>query len=353
MKILPLNIAQATARYYQAMFVDGPLPNPLAYTMQDLFNKALTTKWYYRTIAAQPAGSFVYLPQDRTTANVCGATYPAQTSYVLSDGRRRLFPDVRFSGRIPRIPANLPLLKDYGDWLHNTIMWHRADVGYYPSASLYMKPADTYVSDEGWGIVAQYDFGAAVTVTSLAALTQLNSNNYNVFPSVKSNNDNWVQALIGSVWTDVASCTDNLTTVSSTAEKVYILPAAVTAQKFRIVNKKGPGNQASPAFGWVQFSLNFYGQYASGTDFRAVPEIGHMVLVGGGTNAGAAFSTSEGMSSVNYSATSAQYGFSVTKDLAQAGTQDVFMPVLSFTPGIEVNPPTIFLSFKSVIGSAV
>ena len=353
MKILPLLLAQQGTRYYQAMFLEGALPNPLAYTMQDLYNKTLTTKWYLRNIAGNPPGTYVFSPQDRLATAVCGAVYPAQTSAVQSDGRRRLFPDVRVSGRIPRIAANATLLASYSDWVHNTLMWHRADIGYYPSASLYMRPADTYASDEGYGIIVQYDFGAAVTVTSLGSLTQLNSNNYNVFPSVKTGNDNWVQALVGSVWTDVASCTDNLTTVSSTTEKLYTLPAAITAQKWRIVNKKGLGNTINATYGFVQFSLQFYGQYASGTDFRTVPEIGHMVLVGGGPTAAATFSTTEQQSTQNYSNNYATYGFSLTKNLAQAGVADVYMPVLTFTPGQEINPPSIFATMKSVVGSAV
>lgn len=353
MKILPLALAQQASRFYQAMFLDGALPSPLAYTMQDLFNKALTTKWYARTIASAPIGSFVFTPTDRSASATCGATNAAQTSVVQSDGRRRLFADMRVSGRLPRIAANQTLLASYADWIHNTLMWNRSDIGYYPATPLYMRPADTYITDEGYGIVAQYDFGAAVTVNSLGSLTQQNSNNYNVFPSVKTANDNFVQALVGSAWTDVAHCTDNLTTVSSTAEKLYVLPTAVTAQKWRIVNKKGPGNQVNAAYGWVQFCLNFYGQYASGTDFRTVPEIGHIVLVGGGPNAAAGFSTTEGIAGTNYSNNYAGYGFSVTKDLAQAGVADVFMPTLTFTQGQEINPPALFLSFKSVIGSPV
>ena len=353
MKILPLTLAQATTRYYQAMFLDGALPNPLAYTMQDLYNKTLTTKWYLRQLPGSPGGATIFLPQDRSAANVCGAVYPAQTSAVQSDGRRRLFADMRVSPRLPRIAANGSLLKDYADWVHNCLMWNRADVGYYPSTSLYMRPTDQYVTDEGYGIIAQYDFGSAVTVSSLGSLTQLNSNNYNVFPSVKTTNDNWVQALVGTTWTDVASCTTDLTTVSSTAEKLFTLPATVTAQKWRIVNKKGPGNQGNAFWGWVQFSLNFYGQYASGTDFRAVPEIGHMVMVGGGTSAAAAFTTTEGANTVNYSNNYAAYGFSITKDLAQAAANDVFLPITTFVPGQEINPPAILTTVKSIVGSAV
>lgn len=353
MKILPLAMAQATARYYQALFLDGALPNPITYSMQDLFNKTLTTKMYQRSLGGTPAGSFVFTPIDRVAANVCGATYPAQTSAMLADGRRRLFPDMRVSPRLPRISANATLLRDYADWVHNVLMWSRADVGYYPSTSLYMRPTDSYVSDEGYGIVAQYDFGAAVTVSSLASLTQLNNNSFNVFPSVKTSNDNWVQALIGTVWTDVASCTDNLSTVSSTTEKVYTLPATVTAQKWRIVNKKGIGNQTGTSNGWVQFCLNFYGQYASGTDFRAAPDIGHMVLVGGGSSASSAFTTTEGANTLNYSNNYAAYGFSVTKDLAQASAVDMFLTTLSYVPGQELNPPALFTSVKSVVGSPV
>lgn len=353
MKILPLLHAQQATRYYQAMFLDGALPNPLAYTMQDLYNKTLTTKWYVRTIAQAPVGSYVFTPADRTAANVCGAVYPAQTSALQSDGRRRLFPDMRVSGRLPRIAANATLLASYADWVHNTLMWNRADIGYYPSSAMYMRPADTYATEEGYGIIAQYDFGAAVTVTSLGSQTMQNSNNYNVFPSVKTSNDNVVQALVGSVWTDVASCTDNLAVTTANAEKPYTLPSAVTAQKWRIINKKGLGNQVNASYGFVQFSLNFYGQYASGTDFRTVPEIGHMVLVGGGSAASANFSTTEQMAAVNYSNNYATYGFSLTKDLAQAGVQDVFMPSLTLIPGTEINPPSVFASIKSVIGSPV
>lgn len=353
MKILPLTTAQATARYYQAMFLDGALPNPITYTMQDLFNKALTTKMYQRSLAGSPAGGFVFTPQDRTAANVCGATYPAQTSAVLSDGRRRLFPDMRVSPRLPRIAANATLLASYADWVHNCLMWNRADAGYYPSTTLYMRPTDQYVSDEGYGIVAQYDFGAAVTVSSLASLTQQNNNNYNVFPSAKTTNDNWVQALVGTTWTDVASCTDNLSTSSPTVERVYTLPATVTAQKWRIVNKKGVANQANASYGWNQFSLNFYGQYASGTDFRAAPDIGHMVLVGGGPNASASFTTTEGVNTINYSNNYAAYGFSMTKDLAQSASFDLFMPSLSYTPGQEISPPALFTTVKSIVGSPV
>lgn len=353
MKILPLTLAQQATRYYHAMFLDGELPNPLAYSMQDLYNKALTTKWFVRTINTAPAGSFNFAPVDRTASVVCGATNPAQVSVLQADGRRRLFPDVRVSGRLPRVAANSALLASYSDWVHNTIMWHRAEIGYYPATALYMRPADTYATEEGYGIIAQYDFGAAVTVTSLGSLTQQNSNNYNVFPSVKSTNDNVVQALVGTVWTDVASCTTDLTTVSSTTEKTYTLPAAVSAQKWRIVNKKGLGNQVNASYGFVQFSLNFYGQYTSGTDFRTVPEIGHVVLVGGGANAAAGFSTTEGMAAANYSNNYATYGFSFTKDLTAAGTKDIYMPNAVVVPGTEINPPTIFATIKSVVGSPV
>lgn len=353
MKILPLAVGQQTTRYYQGMFLEGALPNPLAYSMQDLFNKALTTKWYLRSVVSSPAGTFTFNPQDRIPSNVCGATYPAQTSAVLSDGRRRLFADMRVSGRLPRVSANAALLKDYADWIHNTLMWNRADLGYYPSATLFMRPTDTYVTDEGYGIIAQYDFGSAVAVSSLGSLSQTNNNNYNVFPTIKTQNDNVVQALVGSTWQEVADCTADLSVASTTSEKVFVLPATVTAQKWRIVNKKGPANQVSTSYGWAQFCLNFYGQYASGTDFRPVPEIGHLVLVGGGTNAATSFTTTEGVNTINYSNNYATYGFSLTKDLAQAGTFDVFMSSLSFTPGIEINPPVIYATMRSVVGSPV
>lgn len=344
MKMLP--IAQTTPQVQFCAFMENTLPNPLNYDAQTLANNMVTGRMFVQ--AASANGLQTLTPLTYPAYQVSPA--PAWTTVAGFRGKRVL-PKLTlpyasaYADIVPQANAQYQLDIAIGTILNHRCASTSSAIMYATQAAGGTLPIPKQNADGTWPI-AEYDFGADVTINSLTSLNQgssgshpfLASGVYMVF----------LQVLVGSTWTDVTNVTTNLTVAATNSEKFFTLPATVTGRKFRLVSK---------AAGWPftlgigLFSLHFYGDYVSGSSPRVLGKIQHAVLM-----TAASANVYSGVLSTNPYAVGwalgrlfPHIGFTVTDDLKQASVNDLFLTDATVYPGTEQTVGIISYAYKPIV----
>lgn len=345
MKILP--IYQNSAAVMYGAFMEGNLPNPLNYDMQTVLNNMVSGRVFMQT--QQTAGQQALLPSTQPSYQV--SPPPAWTTAQGYRGKRVL-PKVTFPGHtdvFSEINTSIGSVQYQLDVIFATILWHRVCHTTNPNWVASAAPISTGTvfgaknkNAEGSWTYVEYDFGADVVINSLASIagTSAASNLLNPAASYLL----FLQVQVGGVWQDVTSITNNLSNTG--LEKFYQLPAEVRGRRFRIVSKAA----ANPfATGFGTYALHFYGDYVSGTAPRTVGKVQHLVMfqTAFGTSY-AAPSMSTGLIVQSYGRYFGHYGLSITDDLKQAASNDLFISDATVYPGQEQAISSFTVSYKPI-----
>lgn len=350
MKLAPI-YSNITQQLYGA-FMEGALPATLNYDLQTVLNNMVTA----RSFTATPsAGLLTAVPNTVPAYQVSPA--PAWTTVQGYRGKRVLpklsFPT--YSSDYNTLLAAQPNLSNIGLQLDNiffTTLIHRCSsttaattIPCAASSSVSLPMPRVQNTDGSWTMV-EYDFGADVTINSLAALTYASGAN-NIF-SGSAANMLFLQVQNGSSWTDVTNMTTNLALSTVGSEKYYALPSTVSGRRFRIVTKAASVSTQWSS-GFSEFALHFYGDYNTGASPRTLAKIGHMV--GFMFNNASTYGTTVAISNpfgYNFGRIFNHFGLSVTDDLKLASANDILIPDAGVVLAQEQLCPTLSINLRSV-----
>lgn len=344
MRILPINMNYAAQMMYGA-FMETVMPNPVNYDMQDVLNNMVSSRVFTQNAGA--GGVQTLTPMSYPSYQTSPA--PAWTTVQGFRGKRVL-PKVKlpYSDQYADINWALPAMQGQLDVIMSTILNHRVastasatTLAANPSASSGMVlPAKN--SDGTW-TVAEYDFGAEVSINAAASVSLTTT--YNILATNATINL-WLQVQSGNVWTDVTNVTTNISSNSANVEKYFQFPTNVVGRKFRLVSKA----TTFPLSAIGSFYIHFYGDYTSGTSPRTLTKVQHVVMMPL-TNA-TTYTGSPVMSTsytiYSYGRLFAHYALSVSDDIKLAASTDVIVSDASPYPGQDQTVGIITINNKII-----
>ncbi|MEG0374829.1 MAG: hypothetical protein RR672_04275 [Raoultibacter sp.] len=351
MKIVPIN-TNTTVSLFGA-FMEGAIPNPLNYDIQTLLNNMVSSRIFTSTPTGQGAQTLTPI----SVASYQVSPPPAWTTVQGYRGKRVLpkvtllhsksYQDLYFVNYASNVQFQL-------DVIASTILNHRvadstsggaARIAAWPASSTAaMMVPKTRNADNVWEYV-NYDFGADITLNSLAALIGTNATaTQNLFAN-NSTNQVFLQVLQGTTWTDVTNLSVNMYTTVANTEKFFALPSPVTGRRFRIVSKYGTNPFPS---GISAFALHFYGDYTAGVSPRVINKVGHVTLFKAVSAAWTYMFNFSTDSMYNYGRAFGHYALSVTDDLKQSANYDVFVSDTTVVPGQEQAVGIIYINNKII-----
>lgn len=357
MQIYPYNSLNYTPMINVAFVFDTDIPESGQRSVHSLVNDSITVRLLTRTYlpnAVNVKQAYMFTPLSDPSAFGVNKFYPAWQQLPVSLSTifstiPRVIPKVRLAP----YDARNNNLATYNESVTMTVLGHRlTDLNSRITTSVQYSVGNTYNrTEENYVQIAEYDFGAEIDLQALVGFSMTTS-------SVFAQAENWLQALIDDKWVDAV----NITAASplSWAAVTYTIPVAQRkkAQKFRLVNKAA--SPVSHVLAPAPFGLFFYGTYTAGVSPRTLGKFKSMAvlpIMNGSSyvpttvwnyNFPVASTTPNG----RYMS---QTHLSITDDVKQAATKDLFMSDPTWTHGstLEMPIPSFRVVPKCITGRAV
>lgn len=360
MQIYPYNTLNYTQMLAVGFVFDTDIPESGQRSIHSLVNDSITARLFTRTYVANTINvkqAYQYIPTTDTSGFGVNKFYPTWQQLPVSLSTifstiPRVIPKVRLAP----YDARNNNLAAYNESVTMTVLGHRlTDLNSRITSSALYSIVNTYNrTEENYVQIAEYDFGAEIEPQALVGFSMANS-------SVFAQAENWLQALIDDKWVDAVNITAAFTVSTvNWGAATYTIPVAQRkkAQKFRLVNKAASpvSNVLAPA----PFGLFFYGTYTAGVSPRTLGKFKSMAvlpIMNGSSYVPATvwnynFPVANTTPNGRYMS---QTHLSITDDVKQAATKDLFMSDPTWTHGstLETPIPSFRVVPKCITGRAV
>ena len=359
MELYPTQSLNASANICLGLLYDTDAPANGEKSLHSAINDAIAMRLFARTTMTTNPARWSYQPYDISSFN----TSRFLPAWIEMDGvangygsafstKRRIIPKIKLPAVEPRFAATL---NQYLEAVAACLLAHRMILSndfFLSNVANNLSPQYN-LTDEGWYLCAEYDFGAEI---ELGALVGYSMGAATSAQMVMGTQQTYVQAFVNGAWTDVIHTYDNLRTTVNNTAVTYELPTKVKAQKFRLVNKAVTWPWA--ATGHYPFGLQFYATY-TGQKPRTLGKYKHMTVLH--LQALAAYSPTTtwyfnwpaAVATVQ-SRYCAMLHMTITDDIKQAANFDINMLDTTYNASFGAVPvPSFRVQLASVIGRGV
>lgn len=360
MQIYPYNSLNYTPMINVAFVFDTDIPESGQRSVHSLVNDSITVRLLTRTYlpnAVNVKQAYMFTPLSDPSAFGVNKFYPAwqqlpASMSVFLGSYSRIIPKVKMAPYDSRNNA----LNLYNESVTMTILGHRMlDLNSRITSSSQYSVVNTYNrTDENYVQITEYDFGGEIELQGLAGFSMATS-------SIFAQPGNWLQAFVDDTWVDAVDISAALnTTTTNWSAATYTIPAAQRkkARKFRLVNKAV--SPSSVVWAPPPFGLFFYGGYTAGVSPRTLGKFKSVTvlpIMSGSSYVPATvwnynFPVENTTPNGRYMS---QTHLSITDDVKQAATKDLFMSDPTWTHGstLETPIPSFRVVPKCITGRAV
>lgn len=360
MELFPYQALNTASLFCLGLLYDTYVPDGGERDIHSTFNDAIAIRVLQRTMVTTAPYRLRYQPVD-ISAFPTKNFYPSWVELgpkitgvlaTVTKDMTRVIPKVR----LPALDSRFILasaVNQYNESVATTILAHKIGTQYlFTNTGTYCHMPTYNVTEEGWWLCAEYDFGAEMEVKGLTATTVDGATPARILFNTQNT---MLQALVDGVWTDAVDLYSNLRVTSGWSTSGYALPNSIKAQKFRIVNK----NATNPwNTGFYTFGLQFYGNY-TGVKPRTLGKYKHMTILN--LVSAATYSVSTVWNFVWPAQSGTVMGryyamthMTVTDDIKQGGVADLMLSDASYYPSLGEAPvPTFNIKASALLGRGV
>ncbi|AWY08361.1 hypothetical protein HOT49_gp084 [Erwinia phage vB_EamM_Alexandra] len=345
------------------LLYDTDAPENGEKSLHSAINEAIALRMFVRSGLTTSPGRLQYLPYAAPGFDTA-RLYPAWielTSSALNQGymaplktKTRIIPKIK----LPPLDARFAgTANTYLEGIATCMLAHRTGItgdSFLVNMAGHNLSSQYNLTQEGWFLCAEYDFGAEIELGSFAAFSMGAAA---AAQMILGTQQTYIQALVDDVWTDVIHTYDNLRTTANNTVVLYDLPNTFKAQKFRLVNKAVTWPWGTTGF--YPFALQFYGTY-TGIKPRTLGKFKHMTALqlqwasSYVNTSGWTFNVPAAPATVQSRYCTMSH-YSITDDLKQAANFDILMQKAQYnltTFGL-VDVPTFRVKLSTIVGRGV
>lgn len=357
MQILPIDNFSINVMSCLGLLFDKAAPASGEYDVQKMFNEAVAIRGFSRSLPTTAPWRHLYMPTQHDGFNDSGFL-PSLMVHGPEKGmtyvKSHAVPLIKLPALDQRSPAGA--VQAYQEATASCIMAHKLPNtnGQYTTNGGMILSCSYNKTEEDYWLLAEYDFVSEYRVENLVIASVGSTAGAAM---VTYNQNTFLQALVNGQWVDVVDAYANLRTTSNWGVVPYTLPAAVSATKFRLVNKAVANPFASS--GYYPFCLHFYGDYVGAAPRTSVAKFNHMVLL----NLQNAAYNKVNAFDFNTPASRAtvlgrylsQTLLTITDDVKQTATYDIYMQDASYVGSTSMPPalPSFRMKGRCLSGRAV